>query len=64
MIDLKVEGMMCNGCAGTVEKAVKRVDPNASVSIDLPTGRVSIETDKDAKAISEAIEAAGYDVAA
>ncbi|WP_237154584.1 heavy-metal-associated domain-containing protein [Oryzibacter oryziterrae] len=64
MIELKVEGMMCGGCAGTVEKAIKRVDPNAAVTIDLPTGRVNVETDKDSKAISEAIEAAGYDVAA
>jgi copper chaperone len=64
MIELNVKGMMCGGCAGTVEKAIKRVDADAKVTIDLPTGKVSVDSAADAKALGEAIEAAGYEVAA
>lgn len=64
MIELNVKGMMCGGCASSVEKAIKRVDADADVKIDLPTGKVSVETSADAKALGEAIEAAGYEVAA
>lgn len=64
MIELTVKGMMCGGCASTVEKAIKRLDADASVAIDLPTGKVSVTSKADAKALGEAIEAAGYEVAA
>ena len=64
MIELNVKGMMCGGCAGTVEKAIKRVDADAAVKIDLASGKVSVETKADTKALGEAIEAAGYEVAA
>lgn len=62
MYDLKVEGMMCGGCVKNVEKAIKRLDPAAEVEIDLPTGKVSVESKQDAKSVAEAITAAGYDV--
>lgn len=64
MIELNVKGMMCGGCAGTVEKAIKRVDADAAVTIDLASGKVSVESRADAKTLGEAIEAAGYEVAA
>ena len=62
MIELNVKGMMCGGCAGNVEKAIKRLDPAAEVKIDLATGKVSVVTTTDKAAVSEAIAAAGYDV--
>ena len=64
MIELNVKGMMCGGCASSVEKAIKRVDANAAVKIDLALGKVNVETQADSKALGEAIEAAGYEVAA
>lgn len=64
MIDLKVEGMTCGGCVRSVEKAVRKADPEANVTIDLPTGAVRIESNQPRAAFAEAIEAAGYDVVA
>lgn len=64
MVELNVKGMMCGGCASSVEKAIKRVDADAAVKIDLASGKVSVETKADAKALGDAIEAAGYEVAA
>lgn len=64
MVELNVKGMMCGGCASSVEKAIKRVDADATVKIDLPSGKVSVDTNADPKALGNAIEAAGYEVAA
>jgi copper chaperone len=64
MIDLKVSGMTCGGCVRAVEKAVGRTDPKASVSVDLPTGTVRIESERARADFAAAIEAAGYDVEA
>lgn len=61
---LKVGGMACSGCASAVETAVKKVAPEAGVSIDLAAGTVSI-TGAPARALVEAaIIKAGYEVAA
>lgn len=64
MIELKVGGMTCGGCAKAVEKAVKREDPAADVVVDLATGAVRIASGKPAEAFAAAIEGAGYEVAA
>ena len=64
MIDLKVTGMTCGGCVKAVEKAVARRDPDAKVAVDLATGAVRIDSGKPAAEFAEAIEAAGYEVAA
>lgn len=62
MITLKVEGMTCNGCVQSVERALKRVDPSASVKIDLDSGRVDLDGALDRDAAKQAIEATGFDV--
>lgn len=61
MVILKVPKMNCDGCAATVEKAVKAVDAAAGVDIDLASKRVTIDTQADAARISEAVKAAGYE---
>ncbi len=62
MITLKVEGMTCNGCVQSVERALKRVDPSATVKIDLDSGRVDLDGAFDRTAAKQAIEATGFDV--
>lgn len=60
MVELHVTGMTCDGCARAVERVIKSQDPNASVAINLDTGRVEAKTTAPAAALVEAIEAAGY----
>jgi copper chaperone len=65
MMTLNVKGMDCMGCVKAVEKAVKRVDPNAAVVVDLPTGMVSIQGSSSERSVFEtAITRAGYGVTA
>ncbi len=62
MVELKVTGMTCNGCANSVKRAINRLDPNANVEIELETGLVRIEGAVQAEQAKESITKAGYGV--
>jgi copper chaperone len=59
-----VQGMSCGHCVGAVTQAVKSVDPQAEVKVDLGSGKVEVQTQQDRTAIARAIEEEGYKVAA
>ena len=60
MYNFQVKDMTCSHCVATVEKAVKSVDGDARVNIDLRTLAVKIESDEPASSFAEAISEAGY----
>jgi copper chaperone len=60
----QVQGMSCGHCVGAVTQAVKSVDPQAEVKVDLPGGKVEVQSASDRAAIARAIEEEGYKVAA
>lgn len=60
MYNFEVSDMTCSHCVATVEKAVKSVDVNAGLKIDLASLAVTIDSDKPATSFAEAIEDAGY----
>ncbi len=61
MVTFQVNDMTCGHCVGTITKAVKAIDANAQVNIDLAQHLVEIEsTDADATKLGAAIGAAGY----
>jgi Cu+-exporting ATPase len=62
MIELTGEGMSCGHCVGRVTKSIQQVDPAARVNIDLPTGKVTIDSGADVDRIVKAIDDAGYPV--
>ena len=60
MYELSIASMTCGHCAGVVSKAVKALDPNAKVEVDLALQRVRVETTEDRQAVMEALSEAGY----
>jgi copper chaperone len=60
MIEFTVKDMTCGHCASTITKAVKEVDANGKVEIDLAAHRVRIESALEASEFKDAIEEAGY----
>jgi Cu+-exporting ATPase len=54
--------MSCGHCVGRVTKSIQQVDPAAQVNIDLPTGKVTIDSGADVDRIVKAIDDAGYPV--
>lgn len=54
--------MTCGGCAAGVKRAVKTLDANANVTVDLPSKTVKVETSAQLDQVKSTIEDAGYDV--
>ena len=60
----QVQGMTCGHCVKAVTEAVKTLDPQAAVQVDLASGKVEVQSEKERAAIAGAIEEEGYKVAA
>lgn len=60
MIELTIKGMTCGHCASRVTQAVKSVDEQAKVSIDVAKKYVRIESARAAGDIEAALTQAGY----
>ena len=52
----QVQGMTCGHCAGAVTEAVKSVDPQAEVKVDLASGKVEVQSQQDRAAMVEVWE--------
>ncbi|WP_322999835.1 heavy-metal-associated domain-containing protein [Castellaniella sp.] len=57
-----VSDMTCNHCVQTITQAVQTAAPGATVSTDLNTHRVVIESAAAAAVLQAAIADEGYDV--
>jgi copper chaperone len=62
MTTFRVLGMTCAHCVGFVTEELETLPGVESVTVDLPTGTVSLVSDQplDPAAIQTAVEAAGY----
>ena len=60
--ELRIEGMSCNHCVSTVEKALRAIPGVKSVLVVL--GRAEVETDEalSTRALVEAVEQVDYPV--
>ena len=60
----QVQGMTCGHCERAVVHAVREIDADAIIQVDLPTGQVVVESEKSRDAVAAAIAEEGYTVAA
>ncbi|MDB5731235.1 MAG: copper chaperone [Variovorax sp.] len=56
----QVAGMTCGHCENLVKQAIQQLDPEAQVTVDLPTGHVDVVSRQPRQDIVLAIEEAGY----
>lgn len=63
MTRFAIPDMTCQGCVGSVTRAVQTVDPAARVAADLESHTVEIESDAATAALAAAIADAGFTVA-
>jgi copper chaperone len=63
MIEFKVPDMSCGHCAGAITQAVKQVDPQARVEVDLPSHTVKVDSGHDRQSLAHALAEAGYPAA-
>jgi len=61
-----VTGMTCDHCVRSVTEEVSALDGVTGVSVDLPTGNVTVASDKEVGVaeVRAAVEEAGYQLTA
>ncbi|CAN5217697.1 heavy-metal-associated domain-containing protein [soil metagenome] len=59
-MEFNVPDMSCGHCAGVITKTVQQLDAGATVNIDLPAKKVTIETAQDRQTVVDALTEAGY----
>lgn len=62
-LQLTVPNMACSACSDTITKAIKAIDPAATVQADPKTKQVDVETQVSEAVIKQAVTDAGYTVA-
>ncbi|MDH0382013.1 heavy-metal-associated domain-containing protein [Comamonas aquatica] len=58
----QVQGMTCGHCERAVKQSVAQVDPQASTTVDLPTGQVVVHSTSSRETLVQAIQEEGYSV--
>ncbi len=62
MMKFKVSGMNCGACVKKITAAVRAVDEDAHVDVDLTAKQVSIEGFNYDNRFEKAVQALGYDI--
>lgn len=57
---LKVEDMTCGGCARAVTAAIREIDENAVVNIDVASRLVEVQSSASNDAVTQALNEAGF----
>ncbi len=60
MLEFDIRSMSCGHCVGAVTQAVREIDPDARVDVDLPTHKVRVQTDQPRDKLVAALTEAGY----
>lgn len=62
-IKLNVPSIVCSGCADTITKAIKTVESEANVNVDVAAKTVTVEAQASEESIKQAISATGHTIA-
>jgi copper chaperone len=60
MMEFQVNDMNCGHCVKAVTQTVQSLDPQAEVSVDLVSKKVSVQSVESREAIAAALAEAGY----
>lgn len=60
MIEFTIEDMTCGHCASRVTQAIKSVDDQAKVTVDVGKKHVRVDSAHDVQEIATALTDAGY----
>ena len=59
--EFTVQNVKCGGCASAIQNGLRQDAQVREVTVDVPTGRVMVETEGDSRTeLSAALQALGY----
>jgi copper chaperone len=61
-MEFNIPAMSCGHCVRAVTEAVKLADPDAQVSVDLESKKVTVQTTRERDTVAAALAEAGYPV--
>ena len=59
-MEFDVQAMSCGHCVSAVTEAIKELDPNAKVEVNLGSKKVKVESTKERAQLVLALSEAGY----
>lgn len=62
MVEFRVSGMTCGGCAASVTRAIKSDFPSATIDVNVAEQTVKVDGADDAAGVARLIEGAGFPV--
>ncbi len=60
MTEFEIKNMSCGHCVGAITKAVKQLDPAATVETDLASKIVKVDSSQGREVLAAALAEAGY----
>ncbi|WP_309678069.1 heavy-metal-associated domain-containing protein [Polaromonas sp.] len=61
-MEFNIPAISCGHCVRAVTEAVTQADPQAQVSVDLTSKKVTVQTTRERDAVAAALAEAGYPV--
>ncbi len=62
-LKLNVPSIVCSGCGDTITKAIRTVEPEANINVDLAAKTVTVEAKASEESIKQAIVSTGHTIA-
>ena len=59
-MEFNIPAISCGHCVRAVTEAVKQTDPDAQVSVDLESKKVTVQTTQERETVAAALAGAGY----
>jgi copper chaperone len=59
---LKVPSIACSGCGDTITKAIKTLESDAAVTVDVAAKTVTVESKASEESIKQAVLATGHTI--
>lgn len=59
-MEFDIPAMTCGHCVKAVTQTVQSLDPDAKISVELATKKLTLQTTKDRQTVATALTEAGY----
>ncbi len=62
-MEFSIPDMSCGHCVKAITQALAQLDPAATLSVDLPTRTITVQTAQEREKVAAALAEAGYPAA-